>query len=157
MEAQAVAQQKPARREEPVLMPERCQLAEYKRRDWVADVEVGRSVADVLKPSYWAHMAPQFQPYDHIEARADDGKWVAFLIVQYCEKSYAKVVIDRVIEFKENAEVPSASVAFKVDWKGPHYRFAVIRNSDSQMIHSGCKTREEASEWMKNHEAASRR
>ena len=36
------------RKEMPVLMPDRLKLAEAARRDWVADVEIGRTVEDLL-------------------------------------------------------------------------------------------------------------
>lgn len=141
-------------REMPVLMPDRFQRSEYKRTDWVADIEAGRSVEDILDSSYWAHNAQQMQPYDHIEARAEDGKWIAFLIVRFAERNYAQVALDRVIEFKDNADRPESSLKHKVEWKGPHYKFAVIRLADAQMLQSGLKTREEAYAWLRNHENA---
>lgn len=145
------------KKESPVLMPSRFALAEFRRHDWVADVESGRTVEDILQPSYWTHIAPQLQPYDHIEARAEDGKWIAFLIVLFSENNYAQVIVDRVLKIEANADTTSPSAKYKVDWKGPHYKYVVIRVSDDQMLHSGCKTRDEASSWLKNHEAASSR
>lgn len=150
----AGATEAPKRKEMPVLMPERFGLSEAKRRDWVADVEAGRTVQDILEPSYWAHIAPQLSAGDHIEARAEDGKWIAFLIVLYCERTYARVVVDRVLEIRENAVATDESIRHKVEWKGPHYKFAVIRIADSQMLQSGFKTREEAAAWLRNHEQA---
>lgn len=138
----------------PVLMPERMGLAEAKRHDWVVDAEYGMTVDQILEPAYWSHVAAQMTPGDHIEVRAEDFSWVAYLIVQYAEKTYAKVVIDRVVRIEKSDELPAVSIKHKVEWKGPHHKYAVIRISDSQMLSSGHKTRGEADEWMRNHEKA---
>lgn len=141
----------------PVLMPDRFKLAEFGRRQWTVNAEPGRTPKDLLETSYWTHVAPQMSPFDEVQARADDGKWVAYYVVQYAERNYAKLVLDRVVEFKDNIDAPSASADYLVDWKGAHHGFAVIRKVDSQIVHSGCKTRGEAEAWLKNHEVASRR
>ena len=138
----------------PVLMPERIGLAEDKRHDWVVDAEFGTTLEQVLEPSYWSHMASQMVPGDHIEVRAEDFSWVAYLIVHYSERTYAKVVLDRIVRIESSSEAPAVSLKHKTEWKGPHHKWVVIRISDSQMLHSGCKTRIEADEWLRNHEKA---
>lgn len=138
----------------PVLMPERMGLAESKRHDWVVDAEFGTTVEQLLEPSYWSHVAVRMVPGDHVEVRAEDFSWVAYLVVHYAERTYAKVVIDRVVKIADSTEIPVVSIKHKVEWKGPHHKFAVIRISDAQMLHSGCKTRGEADDWLRNHEKA---
>ena len=139
----------------PVLMPERMKLAESARRDWVADVEIGRTVEDILHPSYWAHIGPQLSPGDHIEARAEDGQWVAYLYVFYAERTFAYVVLDRLLKIKANEITPQESIKHKVEWKGPHHKFGVVRVADSKMLQADFKTRDEAVTWLRNHERAS--
>ena len=143
-----------AKKQSPVLMPDRCKHAEFTNTRWTVNVESGRTPQDILAPSYWSHTAFQMQPFDEIQARAEDGKWVAYLVVRFCEKNFAIMHLDRLIEFKDNAEIPETSIRHKVEWKGPQHQYAVIRLSDSQMLHSKCKTREEAAEWLRNHENA---
>lgn len=138
----------------PVLMPERVGLADAKRHDWVVDAEYGVTLEEVLQPSYWSHVAPRMVPGDHIEVRAEDFSWVAYLIVHFAERTYANVVVDRVVTIDKAQDLPAVSIKHKVEWNGPHHKFAVIRISDSQMLQSGFTTRGLADEWMRNHEKA---
>lgn len=152
MEATQVVREPSLRKINPMLQPDRMGLVEYKRNDWVVDVEVDITLEDIKEPSFWALVADQMAPYDTIEVRAEDGKWIANLRVIFCEKTYAKVQIERVMEIKENMETPQISIKHKVAWKGPHLKFVVIRLSDSQIMQSKCKTRDEADVWLRNYE-----
>lgn len=139
----------------PTLMPDRIGHAEDKRHDWVVDVPVGVTIDEIQEPSYWALVVSEkgMEPLDHIEARWDDGTKIAYLIVRQCERSYAKVYLDRTIEFKENAEADlPRSLKHKVEFKGGHFKWSVIRLSDSSVLQSGFKSRDEADAWMRNHE-----
>ena len=136
----------------PVMSPGRMRLAEYDRQDWVANVEVGVTVEECLEPAYWAHMAAQLKPYDHIEIRADDGTWVADLVVLGADRTWAKVALKE--KYNLTTKDVSLTQAHKhtVEWKGPQHRFAVIRTSDSAMVKSGFQGKEDAASWMKEHE-----
>lgn len=147
MEAAAAKQKR-----SPTLMPDRIGLAENKRHDWVVDAEVGVTVQDILDPSYWALVAREMEPLDHIEVRADDGKWIANLIVRQCERTYAKVHLASVIEFQENVDLPQVSAKHKVEFKGGTLKNCVIRIKDDAVLQSGFKTREEADTWLRNYE-----
>ncbi len=114
--------------------------------------EVGVTLEQILEPSYWAHIAPKLTAYDEIRVITDDEQWVAYLLVLFAERNFAKVKVDRVIKIDENAVSEYQSDKLKVDWKGAHQKFSVIRLSDSKIIHSGCKTRDEATQWMRQHE-----
>ncbi len=137
----------------PVIMPERCGLAESKRNDHVVDAEVGTTIEDILEPGYWAHYAPELHPFDTIEVRGEDGAWIAYIRVVFSERNYAKVIMERPVFYIEaNREIQNESRKHHVEWKGPHNKFSVIRNSDEETVHAGFKTREEASVWMIEHE-----
>ena len=141
-----------AKKSKPVAMPERIGLAEDKRHDWVVDIPIGVSLEQLMEPAYWALCAAQMDPMDHIEARAEDGSWVAYLIVAMCERTYAIVVLDRCVKMTADIEKPATAVKHKVEWKGPHMKYCVIRTADSQAIKSEFRTKDEATEWMNNHE-----
>ena len=146
--------EKPKR--QPMCMPERCGLASDNRNDWIVTTEPGIRPDDLLDPGYWAHVANQFTAFDTIEARAEDGSWIAFLRVLYTERTYAKVKMEREVFYvEENATLTDAKAAkFKVEWKGPHHKFVVIRNEDSTVLKNQFKSREEATAWMLEHEKA---
>jgi hypothetical protein len=64
------------------------------------------------------------------------------------------MVLDRVVKMIGEAEMPAVSAKHKVEWKGPHHKFCVIRLSDSTMLHTGSATRALADDWLRNHEKA---
>lgn len=143
-----------AKKTSATLMPERMGLAEDKRHDWIIDIQLNVTLDDVLEPSYWAHVAAQMDPLDHVEVRAEDGSWIAYLIVSFCERNYAKMVVDRVVKLETSKAAPVASIKHKVEWKGPVNKFAVIRVSDSQMIKFGFRTKDLAYAALQDHEKA---
>jgi len=147
--AAAVKQEKKG---SPVLMPERIDLAEFKLNDWVADLPNSVTLEEAMEPSYWAHTAERMNPGDHIRVRAEDGSWIAYLIVVYCERTYARVVLDRVVKLGTDTSIPITSLKHRVEWKGPLHKHSVIRLSDSEMIRDGFRTREEAAVWLSDHE-----
>ncbi len=136
----------------PVLMPDRFGEAEFKRHDFVVDAEIGTTVEQLMDPAFWSHVSQQMDPFDHIEVRSEDGAWIVYLVVLFAERNYARVAVDRIIRIEQNTEAPAASLKHRVEWKGPHYKFAVIRISDAQMLEKGFKTKFEAETWMRNHE-----
>ena len=136
----------------PVLMPERMGLSEDKHHDWVVDLPLTVTLEQALEPSFWAHVAAQMEPLDHIEVRSEDGSWIAFLIVSFCERNYAKVVLDRKVVLNDDHEVPISTVKHKVEWKGPHLKWCVIRVADSQPLQQGMRDKQTAFTWMTEHE-----
>jgi hypothetical protein len=138
----------------PMIDQTRMRLAEYERQVWVANVEFGLTVEDIMVPGFWAHMAAQLRPYDEIEARSDDGTWIAHLVVTGCERTWARVAIDRVVKLttKEVAEAQSNPVQHKVEWKGPQNKFSVIRIADAEPIRTGFTTKDEALQYLRDHE-----
>ena len=136
----------------PTMQESRMKLAQYERQDWIANAEIHHTIDDILKPGYWAHMAAKLTAFDHIEVRAEDGSWVAYLLVIQADRLWAKVVLDHKIDLVSAEEMPSTSPEHTVEWKGPHRRFGVVRVSDQELIRADFHTKEEASQWMREHE-----
>lgn len=132
--------------------PQRMKLAEYDRQDWTVTAELGHTIEDVQQPDYWAHMAEQMKPYDHVEVRVDDGAWVAYLLVTACGKNWARVQLLSKYDLVEDSNVPTSSAKHKVEWKGPHFKFCVVRISDGEKVKEQCTSRAEATTWMTEHE-----
>lgn len=132
--------------------PSRMKHAEHTRNDWTIDAEVGTTIEDVMEPGYFAHMAELMQPFDHVNVRMDDGTWAAYLIVTGTGRNWARVHLDRKIDLIIDQSAPLETVRHKVDWKGPHSKFAVIRVSDGAKVKEGCTTRAEAEAWLTEHE-----
>ena len=136
----------------PMIDSTRMRLAEYERQVWVANIEFGTTVDDIMVPGFWAHMAAQLRPYDEIEARSDDGTWIAHLVVTGCERTWARVAIDRVVKLTTAEVAETQAVQHKIEWKGPQDKFTVIRLNDSERIRKGFATKEEAAAWLREHE-----
>lgn len=140
------------KKDQPVLMPEFFGNAEHKQNNWVADLPMKVSLEDALEPSYWAHVAEQMQPLDEIKLRAEDGSWVAYLIVTMCGRNYARVALDRKIELGEKLAAPVTSIKHRVEWKGPKNKWCVIRIADSKMVREGEPSELSAANWLQDHE-----
>lgn len=137
----------------PTILPAMFGLAEHKRHDWVADVKPDVTVDQVCDPAFWSHVAEQMDPLDTIEVRWEDGSKIVQLRVMWCERAFAKVKViskETLDEITANAEAKSDK--YRVEWKGPAMKHAVIRNSDNAVLQSGFRERALASAWLAEHE-----
>ena len=134
------------------ITPTRMRLAEYDRQEWIVNAELSTTAEDLLKPEYWAHMAEQMKPYDHIEVRAEDDAWIATLIVRRVERSAVIVHLTSFIEFDSSMPMPQINAKHDVQWKGPQRKFAVIRLVDKEIIKEDFGSRDDAARWMREYE-----
>lgn len=144
-----------APKQQPMIDPGRVRLAEYDRNIWIANAEHGRTPQELLDPAYWSLKSAHFQPYDQIEARAEDGSWVAYYIVTDTSRTWARVVLDRIVKLTTgdvSLSQAQASVKHEVKWKGPQNKYSVIRIADSVDIQHGFKSAEAAHVWLREHE-----
>jgi hypothetical protein len=135
-----------------ILQPQRMRLAEYERQEWVVTAELGTTKKDVLDPQYWAHMSELMKPYDHIEVRIDDGSWLMKLLVKECDRNWAKVIELEFYDLEVKDEKTVVNSKYRVEWKGPHHKWAVIRESDSEILKASFTDKHQANAWMMEHE-----
>lgn len=57
-------------------------LIEFAHNTWCDNVEHGVEYEDILKPEYWVHIARGVKVGDHIQARALDGSFFAWLMIE---------------------------------------------------------------------------
>lgn len=137
------------------LMPSRMQQAEYGRTDFVVTVEQGVSVTDLQKEGFWSLVCARFRPYDRIEVRTDDGSYWAELLVLGCDRAWAKVHVLREASLTTtDVAMSQAESTYRVNWKGPHRKFCVIRKADGIIVHEGEQLKESAQTWARDHEKA---
>jgi hypothetical protein len=135
------------------LVEARIGLSDHKRQDWVVDAEEGHTIEQVLDPMYWAHVAPRFSLYDRVEVRVDTGEWMLELIVIQTGRNFARVHVAAKHDFTASASAaPKQSIKHKVEFKGTHKKYCVIRIADSALLQEGLQTREQANEWLANYE-----
>lgn len=131
--------------------PMRVKLAEVDRQDWVATAEMGTTLEQIIEPSYWAHMASKLKPYDHIEVRVDDGIWLAQLLVKEAGRNWAAVLMLQSYKLETADVAQTRSSKYKIDWKGPHLKFCVIRLEDGERLQEQM-TKRDAQVWLENYE-----
>lgn len=134
-----------------ILDPQRHRLAEQVRNAWVVNAEEGTTIQDVLEPSYWAHVARELKPYDHIEVRLETGDWIAQLLVISQGLNWAKVHMLQKHDLAMSQEAPPSSQKHEVKWRGPQHKWCVMRLIDNQALQTGME-KDEASAWMRNYE-----
>lgn len=137
-----------------MLPPQRIQLAETWRQDWVVNAEAGTKIEEVLDPAYFALMCTQFQPYDRVEVRLETGEWVAELMVIRVERTWCRVRMLQVYKLvDEVAEMPpQAAPRHKVEHKGTQKKWTVIRIIDGAAVQEGFASKELALEWLAGYE-----
>lgn len=133
------------------LDPARFSRSEYVNTDWTVTVEAGTSLEDVLNSAFFANVAAQMHPYDHIRVRVDTGEWYAELMVLDCGRNWAKLF--KLCEHKLTREEHNEEIdsQFTVKHLGPHKKYAVIRKSDNETLRDGFTNKHDANAWLASH------
>lgn len=128
----------------------RIKPAEYLRTIHVATPEAGTTVAQILEPTFWAHVAKQLHISDRIEVIPEDHAFIAELYVLGISDNSAKVVLLQHFDFdiEELANATKEEADAYVMWRGPHAKFGVIRKKDNKVLQDGFITKAEANKWM---------
>jgi hypothetical protein len=144
--------EKPQDKRALILNPQRMSLAEQVRQDWVVNAEQGTTVADVLDPQYWAHMASQLQAWDRVDVRLETGEWLLELLVINTGRNWAQVHLLKRHDLEQRSETMPAAQKHKIEWKGPQHKWCVIRLSDSEMIQRELASKDAAGQWLTTYE-----
>jgi hypothetical protein len=129
-------------------------LTEYMRVSYTVNLEAGIMPEDLLKPSFWSNVSYKLKPLDLVEVRAEDGSYYGQLLVRDRGRSWAKVeyLPGFPMLFKDITEVPAMVVdEYSIVWKGPQYKFRVMRISDNHVMKDGFTDKEAARKWVIEH------
>ena len=135
-----------------IVNPQRMQLAESWRRDWVVNAEAGTAINDVLDPAYWSHMSAELTPYDHIEVRLETGEWMLELVVLASGRNWARVHVMHKHDLAATEPAAAPSAKHIVKWRGPQHKHCVVRVADNEVLQTGFDTAETAGQWLLNYE-----
>lgn len=127
---------------------------EYKCRQFQATIPQEHTIEQIMIPAYWSIVANELTPYNEIRALAEDGSWVAYLIVNEVGTNYARVTLDRMIEmdrFDPNVKEKVDTSDYRVVYRGEHFRWSVKRISDNAWIHEFAQSRGAAHAWLNEH------
>jgi hypothetical protein len=135
--------------------PTRFKQADLVRNMWSIVPEDGTPYEALFKPVYWSHIAARLRPGDRIEVTAEDFSYAAELMVVAAERQAASVVELRKTEIGRLAQLlPSVEAAYRVEFKGPHLKWCVIRVADQTRVREQCDSRSLAYEWLASHSKA---
>lgn len=144
------------------LPPGHLQLFEQVSLRYDAVIPHGVKPESMLVPGFWAHSAVKLTPYNEIRARAEDGTWIADLIVLDCSRTWARVKILHMHQLSSadvaqsqgaEVEVRAFIAAHKVIFRGQH-RFSVVREADRAVIKEGIEQKDQAVQWLEAHARA---
>lgn len=132
----------------------RVQRPEMQWRAWDVIPEFGTEFAELLDPSYWAHVARLLRPWDQLYVRAEDGSMYAECIVLECGQLYAKVAVKPGYPVKLQVSEPDLDTTipknYEIKWCGPMHKFCVIRDGKDKLS-SGYQDKSAAHTWLSNH------
>ena len=131
--------------------PNRIKQAEYERTVYVVTVEMGTTKEDLEAPSFWAHFAAKFRPWDRLEVRCDDGSFYAEYLVLACDRVWAKVHrLSHVTLTTSDISQTQAALqdGLEVKYRGPHLKFGVVRKQDGAVLKEGMQTKQEADQYL---------
>lgn len=140
------------KREVPPVVPTRIQPAEHGRNVWLIDAESSEHPEDFLKLEFYAHVAKNFRPFDHIEIRTDDGQYWCELLVLAADVTWAKVKLLREHRLEYVEQQAIGATDFEVSYKGRVRLWCVIRKSDKSAVSEGHNDRGAANAWLDNYQ-----
>jgi hypothetical protein len=121
-------------------------------QNWhTVNAQVGTTRENILKEDYWAHVAQKYSKGDMLFVRADDNAWVAQYYITDCARTWVKVFELNWWDLK-TVEMPlGLREDFVYHWFGNQDQCGVVRKSDGAAMIKGLKSKEQALEWIVNH------
>lgn len=151
----------------PALAPNALQQAEFARLTYAVSLPEGTQLKTILAPNYWMHVAAKLKPKTRIEVTTDDNAFFAELYVVACDRTWAKVVVLRMVDFRgeKKAQEPEKEVngitidefnteLHYVDYVNGQSKGRVILREGKVVVKEGFGSKKEAADWMRQHEAA---
>jgi len=128
-------------RADQVLITPNFAEAQYRRTVHFAEASHLVTPKDIIKPEYWAHVAPLLRARDRVEVYSEDGTWYAELMVTFVpEKSvtkpqnWASVKLMRLVDLAKDEDVKELPKGFTSKFLNPNQRWGIIRASDGSVV-----------------------
>lgn len=124
-----------------------------------AKIAQGVKPEDLLAPAFWAHHATKLKPLDEIRAHAEDGTWLAYLVVLDCSRTWAKchllslhrlTTADVALTQASESDVDAFKAQHEVKHRGPH-GWSIVRKGDKAVLEQGMKLKDDAIAWLDKH------
>ena len=131
--------------------PSNLAAADFRRNVYRFAPKAGTPFKELLKPEYWVHVAETFKRGDIIEIFPEDGEYFAELVVMNSSRLWASTIKKSFTEINGVAKKAPDDNEFKVEWKGNHSKYTILRTSDKTVLKDGIADKKEAEEWIANH------
>ena len=139
----------------PPITQARFQTLQFSARSWGnthgITVPAGTPFEEVLQPDYWALVAPSLLNGDWIRVLTDDGTYEALITVRAVSGPGAGRQNNRAIvarlsfwTFEPVADPSVRPMTHRVEYKGTHLRWCIVRSSDNEAVKDGFGTEDEA-------------
>ena len=138
------------------LIGDRVKSAEYARQIHRVTPEAGTTLADVLTPEYWVHVAAKFIVGDKVEVFPEGGAWYAEAVVVACSRIHVKLALLLHKEIhaveKTSPKVELKKAPFEIAFKGPQRKWSVVRTKDSTYVREGFDDKDGATKWLSDNQ-----
>jgi hypothetical protein len=119
-----------------------------------ATLEAGSPFDHALDPNFWTNVTTMLRASDRIEVHSDDSCFFGLLYVRAVAGgggAKATVSVAKILhtEFGDLPTTTSAPPLYRVEHKGPHFEWTVIRLSDGKHMVEHLATREAAETALK--------
>ena len=125
--------------------------AEYCRNVWTAIVSSDTSIEQMLKPSFWGHVAQQFRVGDHVEVVSEDQSFYAEFYVRFARRLEASVSLLRKVDLREVRSTVDNDLtsSYSVKFRGSRAKFSVLQGD--KIVRDNFETEELAQAWLNGH------
>jgi hypothetical protein len=130
----------------PALSPKLLRGAEFERVIHSAIIPPGISLQSVMRPDYWAHCSDRLKPYDKVECRAQDNKWIATLMVAGIGVHSASMWVENYVDLSAQGGLAAEDAGYTVSFAS-RQRWRVIRKSDNSVVSKDHATEDDAKRW----------
>lgn len=132
----------------------RIKSGDFVRAFYVATAFENTQPQDLEAPEYWAHFAQKLRLRDRIEVWANDGSWVADIVVLGATKNSADVrvlTVHMISGMRPSGGAAGELKSYSVAYRGIHSQWSVIRVADNEVVHEGEGSEAAANTWLTNH------
>ncbi len=124
------------------------------RNRWGLCLAYEQEFDDLMNPQSWSHIANRIRVSDIIDVTTIDQRFYAELYVLDCSRVHVNVGVMRHMPLSEMQGSDNISLEYKPVWKGPGWRWCVIRQTDGAVMTKNLPHKAAAANWIKMNEHA---
>ena len=132
------------------LFEARLLLAESAFTHYFVTIPALTPYSEILKPEYWVHVTKKLGKFTRLTVTTDDMEYYADLLVLDVGPTWAVVKELQKFDLNNVAVLKAAkkNQDFSLSYRGPHYKWSVIRNKDKAVIKEGFVRQEQAASFL---------